>query len=316
MAPPRRTRPLLPPPYERPNWSRLNNGQKRYAMEQYNLALVRRGNYFTPPDVSETSRPAQTDQPSTGPTGNADNRNADADSDDEVGGPIQIQADVHRPPDELPLENTSGNNFEDLLRPSSTASTVSWTDEQEAIENFEFNDDAELEQRYIDAFDMTGMEVSSSSSLGKRTNESAMSAGGKKAPGSGENNAENQRQQGGDTTALETGPIERPLSNRTDTFSRTYRKVHRFLSFGLAYNPIETAHIRGGTLTDSFMITPLAEIPWDRLFMYMNPSEYSLLPPGSRVTHLHIKITQRNVRVAFQTNSSATALATLNQIKM
>lgn len=32
-----------PPPYERPNWVHLNEGQRRYAMEQYNLAIVRRG---------------------------------------------------------------------------------------------------------------------------------------------------------------------------------------------------------------------------------------------------------------------------------
>ena len=35
-----------PPPYERANWDRLNEGQRRYAMEQYNLALVRRGQRF------------------------------------------------------------------------------------------------------------------------------------------------------------------------------------------------------------------------------------------------------------------------------
>ena len=32
-----------PPPNERPNWHKLNEGQRRYAWEQYNLALVRRG---------------------------------------------------------------------------------------------------------------------------------------------------------------------------------------------------------------------------------------------------------------------------------
>ena len=32
-----------PPPDQRPNWNRLNEGQRRYAWEQYNLALVRRG---------------------------------------------------------------------------------------------------------------------------------------------------------------------------------------------------------------------------------------------------------------------------------
>lgn len=36
-------RALGPPPYERPNWERMNEGQRRYAMEQWQLARVRRG---------------------------------------------------------------------------------------------------------------------------------------------------------------------------------------------------------------------------------------------------------------------------------
>ncbi|MGS0330163.1 hypothetical protein ACUOOS_25220, partial [Escherichia coli] len=93
-------------------------------------------------------------------------------------------------------------------------------------------------------------------------------------------------------------------------------KVHRFTTFGLAYKPISiTRGGTGNTWTDVFMTTPLAEIPWNRLFMYMNPSEYALLPNGSQVIDLHIKIRQRNVRVAFQTNSSSSELATLNQNK-
>lgn len=42
-------RKLKPPPPERANWNSMNEGQKRYAMEQYNKALVHRGHYFTPP---------------------------------------------------------------------------------------------------------------------------------------------------------------------------------------------------------------------------------------------------------------------------
>lgn len=40
---------MKPPPFERSNWKSMNEGQKRYAMEQYNLAKVRRGEYFSPP---------------------------------------------------------------------------------------------------------------------------------------------------------------------------------------------------------------------------------------------------------------------------
>ncbi|CAL1283296.1 unnamed protein product, partial [Larinioides sclopetarius] len=36
-------RSLKPHPAERPNWNTLNEGQKRYAVEQWQLARVRRG---------------------------------------------------------------------------------------------------------------------------------------------------------------------------------------------------------------------------------------------------------------------------------
>lgn len=39
----RTNRQLPPPPDQRPNWPRLNEGQRRYAWEQYNRALVNRG---------------------------------------------------------------------------------------------------------------------------------------------------------------------------------------------------------------------------------------------------------------------------------
>lgn len=44
-----RVRPLGPNPQDRPNWDSMNEGQRRYAMEQWNLARVRRGEYFEPP---------------------------------------------------------------------------------------------------------------------------------------------------------------------------------------------------------------------------------------------------------------------------
>lgn len=47
-----RTRPLGPPPMERPNWDSMNEGQKRYAYEQWMLARVRRGEKFDPPGES------------------------------------------------------------------------------------------------------------------------------------------------------------------------------------------------------------------------------------------------------------------------
>ena len=41
-----RVRPLGPNPQDRPNWDSMNEGKKRYAMEQWKIARVRRGKYF------------------------------------------------------------------------------------------------------------------------------------------------------------------------------------------------------------------------------------------------------------------------------
>lgn len=61
--------------------------------------------------------------------------------------------------------------------------------------------------------------------------------------------------------------------------------------------------------------TPLLEIPWDRVNMYINPGVYESLPTGAYVKSVHCKVIQRNIRVAFETAASTTSLATLNQNK-
>lgn len=53
--PSKRQRPLGPNPKDRPNWDSMNEGQKRYAMEQWKLARVRRGEYFNPPGEEKMS---------------------------------------------------------------------------------------------------------------------------------------------------------------------------------------------------------------------------------------------------------------------
>ncbi|MDI4568086.1 MAG: hypothetical protein E7Y34_03290, partial [Mycoplasma sp.] len=62
------------------------------------------------------------------------------------------------------------------------------------------------------------------------------------------------------------------------------------------------------TQTDIFMVTPLAKIPWEYLFMYMNKSEFSLMPRGANVEKIKCTVRSENVRIAFPTNSSTTEL--------
>lgn len=97
---------------------------------------------------------------------------------------------------------------------------------------------------------------------------------------------------------------------------RYYRKVHRVLTYGLAYRTLAFKLAATGTTRTGYVLsTPLCEIPWDRLFMYLNTAEFINLPNSSVVSKVKCSVRTRNVRVAFPTNSSESNLATLNQNK-
>nr|QID88583.1 VP [Ambidensovirus sp.] len=113
-------------------------------------------------------------------------------------------------------------------------------------------------------------------------------------------------------------PIPQPYTNIT-SYIRYYRKVHRILTFGIAYKilhyEIKPSKESAAVIDYFFMTTPLATVPWDYLFWYLNPSEFDTLPDGSSVNKVKCTIRQRRIRVAFPTNSSDSNLATLNQNK-
>jgi hypothetical protein len=93
----------------------------------------------------------------------------------------------------------------------------------------------------------------------------------------------------------------------------TYKKVHRFLTFGLANNIIPKTNTAGENLR--IITTALAEIPWQLPILYMNHSEFNLLPPGSHCTEVRVSVIHRGSRIAFEVASSNTGLATLNQVQ-
>lgn len=106
-----------------------------------------------------------------------------------------------------------------------------------------------------------------------------------------------------------------PSSNSNFGYKESvYRKVHRFLTFGIAHTWI-SKNLTSPTENQRILTTPLAEIPWQYPFLYLNQSEFDLLPGGSFVKEISIKIIHRGNRIAFETASSNTALATLNQIQ-
>nr|QRQ90262.1 MAG: hypothetical protein 3 [Parvoviridae sp.] len=108
--------------------------------------------------------------------------------------------------------------------------------------------------------------------------------------------------------------IYRPL-NYANGCNLVFEKVHRFLSYGVATVPLKLDAVDGDDYSTLILTTSLMEIPWDRPFMYLSPGEFDSLPKGAYVKSMSIQITQQNPRVAFETASSTSGLATLNQNK-
>lgn len=108
--------------------------------------------------------------------------------------------------------------------------------------------------------------------------------------------------------------IEKPLSifeNRDNI----YKKSHKFMTFGLAPNIIPFTIGEGtATITDNWLTTYLAEIPWHIPALYMNQGEFNNLDEGAQVKSVEIEVYYRGSTIQFATASSATNLATLNQL--
>lgn len=103
--------------------------------------------------------------------------------------------------------------------------------------------------------------------------------------------------------------IERPISLFGTKIS-TYRKVHKFMTFGFAPKILASE----SNSASRWLTTHMAEIPWHIPAFYLTPSEFNLLPIGSKVKDVSIEVIYRGSTIQFETASSATSLATLNQI--
>lgn len=103
--------------------------------------------------------------------------------------------------------------------------------------------------------------------------------------------------------------IERPISLFGSKVS-TYRKVHKFMTFGFAPKILAS----GSNTNSRWLTTHMAEVPWHIPAFYLTPSEFNLLPIGSKVKDVSIQVIYRGSTIQFETASSASSLATLNQI--
>nr|WEY02527.1 MAG: structural protein VP1 [Canine parvovirus] len=118
---------------------------------------------------------------------------------------------------------------------------------------------------------------------------------------------------GNSNSSMQIYAPERPISMFGYKTS-TYRKVHRFLTFGIA-NTWIGINLTLPAENQRWLTTALAAIPWEYPFLYLNPSEFNLLSEGSFVKEVRIEIYHRGNRIAFETSSTAANLATLNQIQ-
>jgi hypothetical protein len=267
-----------------PRWSSLNEGQKRYAEEQWKLARLRHGlgRIYDPneqEEISNIEREMLAGAPPDNPEGSTTRapptpaRPDISDFDDNL-----FDSSRTTPP------NHPGNPGLGFYRAMSTPMDVSSTGDSGANPS-----------------------PASSSSRGaskrKRINDNTLpgTAGG----------------QGGVGGASTEGPvltIARPVRLHS-TGTRTFGKAWKILTFGIAPNVITENQTAPATSFNYYFTTSLASLPVHLLRFYMTRHEFGLMRPGERVVELSVKVTQRNVRVAFETSASTSGLATLNQNK-
>jgi hypothetical protein len=124
--------------------------------------------------------------------------------------------------------------------------------------------------------------------------------------------AKEQSSGGASSDGMMVHYIEKPISMFGKKTS-IYTKVHKFMTFGLAHNFLSGA-ISDAAQGNIWLSTYLAEIPWHIPALYLNQSEFDLIPLGSKVKRVNIQVVYRGSTIQFETNASATGLATLNQI--
>lgn len=273
-----RVRPLGPNPQDRPNWDTMNEGQRRYAMEQWYLARVRRGERFDPPgDNGNDLTPQQA----------IDNFDLNL-----LGTPQEEDNEDNH--------STQESGVQDFIQ-----KVKDYQDQRDAGPSNSSNmSDVEMSQV------STSQGTKRSGSGGGKA--AKVHKSGTSLPGTGGNL--DGMSSGGSSTG--SPAILRPIGLHVEKMTKTYHKKHRFLTSANA-NVILKEPAAGKIPKRFALTTGLASIPWEYLFMYMSPAEYNRMKqyPGTRAVSAKVTVKAWNTRVAFQTGDTQTSNATLNQNK-
>lgn len=228
------------------------------------------------------------------------------------------------PPITVPDSNNPGSSTSNQAGAPSTSTRVLWPDSPEQEETNRFQTEYEeivalladspipqlSDTDWFDEFidhDMTtlpgtAMETGEPSRKRPATDPEAAADG--KGPGGAQGLA------GGSVTGGYMLPMGRHLKN--DHY-KMYKKVHTILSYGMVPTYFTSSVLATGS--SAYVTTALAKIPVEYPFLYLDPCEYATLAPGEYVVGLKVTVYMRNVRVAFETASTTSSLATLNQNK-
>lgn len=91
---------------------------------------------------------------------------------------------------------------------------------------------------------------------------------------------------------------------------KKFDKVHHLKSFALPFYNVNFG-------TDiKYTVTPLAEIPWDKMFFYMSEDEFNLIPAGSHVVSCKIEIMNIVSSTQHPVGGTVASIATFNHPKI
>lgn len=254
------------------------------------LSRVRAGERFTPPHLSDTE-PERDRSPIRTPSNSED-------SYPEGYIPRTPGRDI---PELQGVNSPSSSGLEEQLSPTPNRNI----DEDDSPVGDTMADHAELP---MDTAGPSGNKRPSDNPVTGNTAAKKAKAGSKsKLPGT----AKPQSLEGtGDRSIVY---LERPINPKTFVIT-TFKKQHKFLTFGLA-SQIITTEIADPAHKIYYLTTALAEIPVHKPVLYMNKSEFDTLPIGAEILAIKIDVVQRNALLSFATNASVSGLATLNQNK-